>query len=145
MILAPSPAPCGYGLVKRCGPGRRSRRPGPWRELRCDRRRVDVLVETTRTVEARRERTRAGTARLRIAGDVGSVVVTSRVGRANRVALIRPGRSNCGANRRDGDVVAEERNESAPELLVVEVRRSISNMDADRTGLPAVGRIVVEK
>src|SRR5215472_10023710 len=111
--------------------------------LRCDRRRVDVLVETAGAVEARGERTRADAAGLWVAGHVRAVIVAGGVGRPDRVSLVGPHCTNRTPLGGHGDVVTEERHQAAAELFVVEVRRLGGDLDARSPSLAAVGGLGV--
>src|ERR1700739_1450436 len=113
------------------------------RQLRCDRYRVDVLVEAAGAVETGIERTRTGTAGFRIAGDIRAVIVARGVGGPNRVPLVCPhctDRVPLGGN---GDVVTEAPHQADPELLIVEVRRRVVHLDARPPSLTAVSGLGV--
>ena len=111
--------------------------------LRCDRRRVDVLIEAASDIEASGGRARAGAAGLRVAGHVRPVIIGGGVGRPNRVPLVGPRCTDCVPLGGHGDVVTEERHPASAELLIVEVRRRVGYLDARSPSLTAVSGVGV--
>lgn len=106
--------------------------------LRCDLGPVNVLVEATGAIEAGAERTRAGTAGLRVASHVRTVIIGGGIGRPHRVALVGPHCADHVSLRINSHVVAEERHPATAELLIVEVRWRAGHFDARSPSVTAV-------